>query len=176
VTAAVLASCSPTPGAGASPSAPGCVSTTQAVRIWTAIDNRINAIERDPHGTGLSDATTGDALTEIQTYLQDQLVSQGLTEREVDHLDFLVVVEAGCEGQPLILRVTETLVQDDYLNASGGVDHHDPQVGQTLHLLQEYEHTGGVWKENDFSDLDQPAATPTPQLLKLDAHTLLYLA
>ncbi len=175
-TAALLVSCSPTPSAGGSPPLAVCVTNAQAVEIWTKIDNRINAIELDPHHTGLSDVTTGAALTEIETYMEDQLVSQGLTEHEVDHLDGLVVVEAGCKGQPLTLRVTETLVQDDYLNAGGAVDHHDPEVGQTLHLLQEYENTGGVWKENDFSDLDQPVATPTPQLLRLEQRTLLYLA
>ena len=168
VTALMLVSCSATPGAGGSPSPAVCVTGAQAVRIWTAIDNRINAIESDPHHAGLSDVTTGAALTEIESYLQNQLVSKGFTEHEVDHLDGLVVVTAGCRGQPLTLRVTETLVQDDYLNAAGAVDHHDAQVGQTLHLLQAYEQAGGVWKENDFSDLDQPVATPTPQLLRLE--------
>ncbi len=165
---ALLVSCSATSGAGGPPSPAVCVSSAQAVRIWTAIDNRINAIEGDPHHAGLSAVTTGTALTEIGTYLQDQLVSKGFTEHEVDHLDGLVVVSAGCRGQPLTLRVTETLVQDDYLNAAGAVDHRDAEVGQTLHLLQEYERAGGSWKEDDFSDLDQPAATPTPQLLRLE--------
>jgi hypothetical protein len=178
VTAAMLAACSATPGAGGSPSSAACVTNAQAVRIWTAIDTRINAIELDPNHAGLSGVTTGDALTEIETYLHDQLVEQGLTEREVDRLDGIVVVVGGCKGQPLTLRVTETLVQDDYLNTGGAVDHHDPEVGQTLHLLQEYEETGGVWKESDFTNLDQPVVTPTPspQLLRLERRTLLYLA
>ena len=83
----------------------------------------------------------------------------------MDHLDQLTVVQAGCNGGLLILNVTMTLVQDDYLNAAGKVDHQDASVGQQLNLLQEYVRSGGGWKETDFSDLTPPGASPTPQIL-----------
>ena len=58
-----------------------------------------------------------------------------------------------------------TLVQDDYLNARGTVDHQDASVGRHLNLLQEYVRSGAGWKETDFSDLTAPGASPTPQTL-----------
>jgi hypothetical protein len=162
--AALLVSCG-APAHGASTAQTGCVSEPEATQIWTSIDNRINAVELDPQHTGASTVTTGTALTTITTYLQQQLVGHGFTEREVDRLDQLTVVQAGCNGSRLILNVTMTLVQDDYLNAAGVVDHQDAQVGRALNMLQEYVRSGSGWKETDFSDLTPPAASPTPQIL-----------
>ena len=120
--------------------------------------------------------TTGNALTAITGYLQQQLAGPGFTEREVDRLDHLTVVQAGCNGGLLILNVTMTIVQDDYLNAAGQVNHQDPSVGQQLNLLLEYARSGGIWKETAFSDLTSPGATPTPQTVRFDRHSLLYFA
>ena len=137
-----------------------------AESVFTAsIDDRLNAVELDPHHTGASSVTTGNALATITTYLQQQLAAHGFTEREVDHLDQLTVVQAACNGSRLILNVTMTLVQDDYLNASGKVDHQDASVGRQLNILQEYVRSGSGWKETDFSDLTPPTASPTPQIL-----------
>jgi hypothetical protein len=162
--AALLASCA-VPTHGASTAQSGCVSQVAATQIWTSIDNRLNAIELDPHHVGASAVTTGNALTTITTYLQQQLVAHSLTEREVDHLDQLTVVQAGCNGGRLVLNITMTLAQDDYLSATGKIDHEDADVGQALNLLQEYVRSGSGWKEIDFSDLTRPAASPTPPIL-----------
>ena len=162
--AGLIASCA-APASGPSTARAGCVSQAQSTQIWTDVDDRLNAIELDPHHTGLSGVTTGNALTTITAYLQQQLVARNFTEREVDHLDQLTVVQAGCSGSRLILNVTMTLVQDDYLNAAGKVDHQDASVGRQLNLLQEYVRSGAGWKETDFSDLTTPGASPTPQIL-----------
>jgi hypothetical protein len=162
--AAPVASCA-APPSGTSTTKTGCVSQTQATQIWADIDSRLNAIELDPHHTGLSGVTTGNALTTIDAYLRQQLIARNFTEREVDQLDQVTVVQAGCNGGRLILNVTMTLVQDDYLNAAGKVDHQDASVGQELNLLQEYVRSGAGWKETDFSDLTAPGASPTPQIL-----------
>lgn len=164
IVAVLLGSCA-APAHGPSIAATGCVTTSEATQIWTSIDNRLNAIELDPHHTGASSVTTGTALTTITTYLQQQLVAHGFTEREVDHLDQLTIVQAGCNGGRLILNVTMTLVQDDYLDAAGRVDHEDPALGHELNLLQEYVRSGNGWKETAFSDLTSRGASPTPQVL-----------
>jgi hypothetical protein len=175
--AVLVAGCaSPPPKATAATTRSACLTKSEATQVWTAINGRIDAIELDPHHTGASTVTTGSALTAITTYLQQQLVGPGFTEREVDHLDQLTVVQAGCNGGLLILNVTMTLAQDDYLNAAGRVDHQDPSVGQALNLLLEYVRSGGVWKESAFSDLTAPAATPTPQTVRFPRHSLLYFA
>jgi len=166
--AGLLASCAAAPGARSksSPSVKtGCVTQAEATRIWTTVNHRLAAIELDPHHAGVSAVTTGNALAQITTYMEQQLVARGLTEHEVDRLDHLSVVQAGCNGSRLIVSVTMTLVQDDYLKA-GAVDHRDPSVGTAFNLLQEYEQSGGSWKESDLSDLTPPGASPTPQLLR----------
>ena len=162
--AALISSCA-APPSGTSTTKTGCVSQAQATQIWMGVDGQLNAIELDPHHTGLSSVTTGNALTTINAYLQQQLVARSFTEREVDHLDQLTVVQAGCNGTRLVLNVTMTLVQDDYVNAAGKVDHQDTSVGRQLNLLQEYVRSGAGWKETDFSDLTAPGASPTPQIL-----------
>jgi hypothetical protein len=164
VGAGLIASCG-APAQGTSAAKAGCVSQSEATRIWASIDDRLNAIELDPRHAGLPSVTTGNAQTTINAYLQQQLVGHGFTEREVDHLDQLTVVQAGCAGSRLILNVTMTLIQDDYLNAAGKVDHQDASVGRHLTLLQEYVRSGSGWKETDFSDLTPPGASATPQIL-----------
>jgi hypothetical protein len=162
----LLAACGSTP-AGSSAAVPqsGCVTRLEATRIWTTINNRLLAIELDPHHAGASSVTTGSALAQITSYLQRQLVFPDFTEHEVDRLDALRVVEAGCNGGHLVLNVTMTVLQDDYLNAAGTLNHSDPSVGMAVNLLQEYVESSGVWKETAFSDLSQPPASPTPTLL-----------
>lgn len=173
----LVAGCAPSPSkATPAASKTGCLTQTQATSVWGSVNSRIDAIELDPHHTGASSVTTGNALTAITTYLKQQLTGPDLTEREVDHLDHLTVVQGGCNGGLLILNVTMTLVQDDYLNAAGKIDHQDPSVGQQLNLLQEYARSDGVWKETAFSDLTPPAATPTPQTVQFSPHSLLYFA
>jgi hypothetical protein len=172
--AGLLASCA-TPPAARSTST-HCVTQPEATRIWTAVNHRLAAIELDPHHAGVSAVTTGNALAQITRYMEQQLVARGLTEHEVDRLDQLSVVQAGCNGSRLIVNVTMTLVQDDYLKTGGAVDHRDPSVGRAFNLLQEYVQSGGSWKETDLSDLTPPGASPTPQLLRLSQVGLLYFA
>jgi hypothetical protein len=168
--AIVLSACSSssthsTSSAGASAStsaAPqaGCVSQSQAQQIWTQVDNQLNAIVLDPQHAGLSNVTTGNALAQIQQYIQTTLVQANLTEKEVDRLDALNVLSAGCNNGTLTVHVTMTVVRDDYLNPAGKVDHSDPQVGATLHLDESYVRAGSGWKESDFTNLDSPSQTP----------------
>jgi hypothetical protein len=176
--AGILASCAAPSGARATPTPAktGCVTQTQATRIWMTVNHRLAAIELDPHHVGVSAVTTGNALAQITTYMEEQLVARGLTEHEVDRLDQLSVVQAGCNGSRLIVNVTMTLVQDDYLKSGGAVDHRDPSVGRAFNLLQEYVRSSGSWKESDLSDLTPPGASPSPQLLRLPRLTLLYFA
>ncbi len=165
-----LAACSSSTNSGGkaspSPSAQGtgCVSEAEARKIWMQLDQKITAIELDPKHAGVSDIATGQAQQLINNYLQMQLVAANVTEKEVDKLESLTVVKAGCNGGDLQLRVTETVVQDDYLKPNGQLDHKDPAVGTTIHLLETFVRSAGGWKESDFQDLDQQQPTPTPQL------------
>ena len=143
----------------------GCVTQSQAQQIWTDIDTKLNAMEADPAHATPSTVTTGAALTGVQQYLQQQLVANKWTEKEVDKLESLSVVSAGCNSGSLQVKVTMTLVTDEYLSASGAVDHHDPTEGQTLHFLNSYQRTGGSWKEDDFVNLDQPQPTQKPTII-----------
>jgi hypothetical protein len=166
--AGVLTACSSSSSKAtpsASPEGSGCVSDQQAKQIWTQVDDRLNAVELDPKNSSPADVATGTALMEIQQYLQQTLVAHNLTEREVDKLQSIKIVDAGCNAGTLKLQVTMTLVQDDYLAADGHVDHADMLVGQTLHTLQSYVRSGGTWRESDFQSLDQPPSSATPQLV-----------
>ena len=156
------------PGCSAAP-ATGCADQNTAQRIWSSLDQRLNAIALDPAHAGLEAVATGSALDKERLYIQERLVAQHLTEREVDRLDSLAVLDPGCGKGMLRVRVTVTLVQDDYLAADGHVDHADEAVGSTFHLIESFVRSGADWKEVDFVDADQP--TPTPQLL---AGRLLY--
>jgi len=138
----------------------GCLSHDEAVSIWTDIDHKLNAIELDPKHAGVANVATGQALELINQYLQTQLISSNFTEKEVDKLESLTVIDAGCNGGDLQVNVSETVVQDDYLRADGSVDHADSSVGSTLQLAETYIRVGGTWKQSDFRDLSSPTATP----------------
>jgi hypothetical protein len=158
----------PKPGgtAGGVPSqGGGCVDKAQATQIWTDIDNKLNAMEADPKHADPSTVTTGAALQGVQLYLNQQLIANNWTEHEVDKLESITVVNAGCNSSTLQLRVTMTLVTDDYLDAGGKVDHQDPSTGQTLHFLNFYQRSGGTWKETEFQNLDQPGPSQSPQII-----------
>jgi len=88
---------------------------------------------------------TGSALGKERQYIQRQLVAQHLTEREVDRLDSLTVLDPGCGKGTVRVRVTVTLVQDDYLAADGHVDHSDEAVGSTFHLIESFVRSGTGW-------------------------------
>ncbi len=168
VAAFAVSGCAGAGGATPTPTpkpATGCVTRAQATQIWTSIDKKLNAIELDPKHAGLSAVATGNAFGLITDYLQNQLVNQHFTEREVDRLDSLTVVNAGCNNGTLELKVGVTATRDDYLTPSGHVDHSDPLVGVLLHIDESFTRSGGGWKESDFVDLDLPPASPTPQLL-----------
>jgi hypothetical protein len=144
-----------TPGAGA------CVSKAQAQQVWTDVSNRLDALVLHPALSGVDAVAQGTAAAQIRAYLQQRLLDQGLSEREKSRLDDLTVVQSGCGSQPLTVRVTETLLQDDYLAADGSVDHADPGVGQTSHLLQSYMRSGATWKLVTITSLDQSPAPGT---------------
>ncbi|MBV8194728.1 MAG: hypothetical protein JOY80_04295 [Candidatus Dormibacteraeota bacterium] len=160
------ANSSASPSVSAVPAQGGdCVTKDQATQIWHAIDMSLNAIEADPKHAGASAVTTGTALQMLQRYVSQMLEANGWTEHEVDRLDSLAVLSAGCGNATLQLRVSVTVVQDDYLRSNGTVDHHDPEVGMTMHFVDSYERSAGAWKESDFQDLDQPSPSATPELL-----------
>lgn len=123
------------------------------------IDTRLNAIILDPKHAGLSDVATGQALTGLQQYIQDNLVAKGFTEREVDTLDSLTVTNAGCNDGPLRVTIRTTLKQDDYLRSNGAVDHSDAAVGTQQSLDETFVRDNGVWKEADVND--SGAASPS---------------
>jgi hypothetical protein len=165
---AALAACSGSTSSrthAPSPSArSGCVSKTEATQIWTDLDKKLTALELDPSHANVGAVATGQAQQLINEYLQMQLVTPGFTEREVDKLEKLSIVAAGCGGGPLMLQVTELVAQDDYLKPNGQVDHADPLVGKTIDVAETFVRSGGGWKESNFADLNQGGATPTPQI------------
>jgi hypothetical protein len=164
--ASALAACSPS-GVVAPSSVPvqgsGCVTQQQAEQIWTGIDAKLNAIVLDPMHRGADAVSTGNALVMLNQYIQQQLVSNGFTEREVDRLAQLTIVDPGCNGGALRIRVAVTIVQDDYLAQDGHVDHKDLSVGSIIHVLETFSRVGSIWKESDFQDLD--VSSPSPQLV-----------
>lgn len=143
----------------------GCVSQSQAQQIWTDIDNKINAMEADPTHASPATVASGAALQGVQQYLAQDLVANKWTEHEVDRLDSLTVEKAGCNNTSLQVRVTMTLVTDEYLTANGQVDHHDEQEGHQLHFVDEYVRSGGTWKEENFVNLDEPGPSPPGQII-----------
>ncbi|MBV9101408.1 MAG: hypothetical protein JOZ46_05745 [Candidatus Dormibacteraeota bacterium] len=178
VAALALTGCSagaPSSAAASQPAQGGCVSQSQAESIWTSVDQRLNAIVLDPKHAGLTTVATGSALGLIQQYVQTTLVQPHLTEREVDHLDQLIILSAGCGDAPLHVHVTMTVVRDDYLKPDGSVDHSDPTVGTSLRLDEAFVRAGSSWKESDFQSLQQEAQQ-TPRLVVLapgDTHVRL---
>jgi len=147
---------------GGSPGAQGggCVSHDEAVQIWTDIDQKLNAIELDPKHAGVANVATGQALQLINEYLQTQLIASNFTEKEVDKLESLSVIDAGCSGGDLTVQVSEKVVQDDYLRPNGQLDHSDSAVGTTLELVETFVRDGTTWKESNFRDASQPTSTP----------------
>jgi hypothetical protein len=146
------------PGVVQSPSG-ACVSNAQARQVWTDVSARLDALVLHPSLSGIDAVAQGSAATEMHQYIQQRLLDHNLTEREKSRLDDLKIVKGGCGSDPLTVRVTETLMQDDYLAADGHVDHVDPGVGQTSHLLETYARVDGTWKVLDIASLDQ---TPSP--------------
>ena len=159
----------PTPAGGATggvrAQGSGCVSQSQAVQIWTDIDNRIIAYEANPKDATPQDATTGNALAVVQQYLAQQLVASNWTEREVDKLDTLVVDNAGCNNGTLTLHGTLTLVTDEYIAGDGRVDHHDPEEGQRQDFIDNYVRIGGYWKESRQQNPNSATPTATPEVI-----------
>ena len=143
------------PGVLQTPQPGGCVNKQQAEQVWTDVSARLDALALHPDLGAVDGVAQGTAASQLRQYLQQQLIDAHLTEREKSHLDDLVIVRAACGSQPLTLRVTETLVQDDYLRADGSVDHQDAGVGQTAHLLESFVRSGDTWKVTTIASLDQ---------------------
>jgi hypothetical protein len=142
-----------TPGSGA------CLDSAQARQVWNDVNARLDALVLHPSLAGVDAVAQGAAAVQMRQYIQQRLLDQNLTEREKARLDDLTVVQAGCGSQLLTVRVTETLIQDDYLAADGHVDHVDPGVGNASHLLESFVRSGGTWKVSTIVSLDQ---TPSP--------------
>jgi hypothetical protein len=147
------------PGIITTPGGGPCVDEAGARTVWNDVNARLDALVLHPDLGRIAAVAQGTAATQMQQYLQQRLIDQHLTEREQERLDSLVIVQAGCGNQPLTVRVTETLVRDDYLAADGSVDHADPGVGSASHVLESYVRSAGVWKVITISSLDQ---TPNP--------------
>jgi hypothetical protein len=148
-----------TQATAAAPSPGQCLTVSQARQVWSDVNGRLDALVLHPTLAGVDAIAQGSAAVQMRQYIQQRLLDQKLTEREKSRLDDLIVVQAGCGSQALTVRSTSTLVQDDYLAADGHVDHADPGVGSTTHLLESYARSGGVWKVTSLTSLDQ---TPAP--------------
>ena len=149
------------PGITETPAPGPCLDTAGARRVWTDVSKRLDALALQPDVARVSGVAEGSAADQLRTYLQQTLIDKQLHEREQERLDGISVVQAGCNGQPLTVRATETLVQDDYLAADGHVDHVDKGVGQTTHLLESYVRSGSTWKVIDITSLDLPTPSPS---------------
>jgi hypothetical protein len=143
-----------TPGSGA------CVTQAQARAVWQSVDGRVNALELHPSLSGVDAVAQGTAATQLRQYVQQRLLDQHLSEREVQRLDSLSVLQPACGSQPLTVRAYVTLVQDDYLAADGHVDHRDPGVGQTSEVLDSYVRTADSWKVVTIASLGPPSLSP----------------
>jgi hypothetical protein len=147
------------PGVTSTPAPGPCLDDQQARGVWSDVTKRLDALVLHPDLARVATVAQGTAAQEISDYVQHTLLDHHFTEREHERLDDLSVVQPGCGGQPLSVRVTETLVQDDYLAPDGHVDHRDAGVGQSHQLLETYMHTASGWKVIDIASLD---ATPSP--------------
>lgn len=147
------------PGITATPPPGACLDDPAARGVWNDVTARLDALSLHPDRSKVADVAEGTAGDEIRQYLQSTLISKGLTEREKERLDDLTVVQAGCNGEPLTVNITETLVQDEYLARDGHVDHQDSSVGQSLHMLESYVRSGSTWKLIALTSLDQPTAS-----------------
>jgi hypothetical protein len=147
------------PGVLQTPQSGSCTSNAQARQVWSDVSGRLDALVLHPSLSGVDAVAQGAAATQMRQYIQQRLLDHNLSEREKSRLDDLSIVQPGCGLQPLTVRVTETLMQDDYLASDGHVDHVDAGVGQTSHLLETYVRSGGTWKVLDIASLDQ---SPSP--------------
>jgi len=147
------------PGVLQTPSSGACVARAQAQQVWSDVDARVDALVLHPSVSGVDAVAEGTAAEQMRAYVQTALLDHGLSERETSQLDDLSIVQSACGALPLTVRVTVTLLQDDYLAADGSVDHSDPGVGQVSHLLESYVRAGGGWKLVTIASLD---ATPGP--------------
>jgi hypothetical protein len=148
------------PGVLQTPGSGSCVARPQAEQIWTDVNARLDALVLHPSLSGVDAVAQGTAAVQTRAYIQQRLLDNHLTEREKSRLDDLSIVQPACGAQPLTVRVTATLVQDDYLAADGHVDHQDPGVGQASHLLESFVRSGaGGWKLVTIASLDQ---SPSP--------------
>jgi hypothetical protein len=143
-----------TPGSGA------CITEAQARGVWQTVDDRVNALVLHPSTAAVAALAQGTAATQLRAYVQQRLLDQHLTEREVQRLDSISVLQPACGSQPLTVRVYVTLVQDDYLAADGHVDHRDPGVGQSSEVIESYVRTPGGWKVITIATLGTPAPSP----------------
>jgi len=153
------------PGVTETPAPGACVDDAQARNVWTDVTRRIDALVLHPDVSHIDTVAQGTAAQDIRQYLEQTLLAKHLTERERERLDAVRVLQPGCNGLPLTLQVTETLVQDDYLAVGGHVDHADPGVGQTHRSLESYVRSGGTWKLIALESLDQPTPTDTGQTI-----------
>ncbi|HXA28007.1 MAG TPA: hypothetical protein VN193_04595 [Candidatus Angelobacter sp.] len=142
------------PGVLQTPVPGPCVTKAQAQQVWNDVNARLDALVLHPSLNAVDGVAQGSAAAQIRAYLQQHLFDQHLTELERSRLDDLTVVQAGCGSQPLTVRISETLLQDDYLTADGSVDHADPGVGQASHLVQSYVRAGATWKLVTIASLD----------------------
>lgn len=150
------------PGLVPSPAAGNCLTEVAARNVWQSVDNRLNALELHPTVAGVEGIALGSAAAQLRQYVQQRLLDQHLTEREVQRLQSLTVLQAGCGGQPLTVRASVTLVRDDYLAPDGHVDHRDPGVGQTSEVLESFVRSSGGWKVITIASLGGPAASSPP--------------
>jgi hypothetical protein len=146
------------PGVLQTPQSGSCTTVAQAKQVWTDVSTRLDALVLHPDLSGVDAVAQGNAAAQMRQYIQQRLLDHNLTEREKSRLDDLSVVQPGCGSQPLTVRVTETLMQDDYLASDGHVDHVDAAVGQAQHLLETYVRSGSTWKVADIASLDQSPA------------------
>jgi hypothetical protein len=148
------------PGVLQTPGGGTCLTQAQARAVWQNVDERMTALELHPSLSGVDAVAQGTAATQLRQYLQQRLLDQHLSEREVQRLDSISVLQFACGSQPLTVRAYVTLVQDDYLAADGHVDHRDPGVGQTSEVLLSYVRTPGGWKVITIASLGAPPASP----------------
>jgi hypothetical protein len=151
------------PGVTETPAPGSCIDDTQARTVWNDVTRRLDTLVLHPDVTRIGTVARGTVAQDIRLYLQQTLLDKHLTERERERLDAVHVIQPGCNGQPLLVMVTETLVQDDYLAADGHVDHVDAGVGHTHKSLETYARTGATWLLTGLQPLDQPTPTDTGQ-------------
>lgn len=148
------------PGVLQTPGAGTCVAQAEARAVWQGVNTRVDALVLHPSLAAVDGVAQGTAAVQLRQYVQQRLLDQHLTEREVQRLDSLTVVQPACGSQPLTVRAAVTLVQDDYLAADGHVDQHDPGVGQASQVIESYVRTTSGWKVITIARVGQPSVSP----------------